>query len=59
MERKSLIVGNWKMNINHLEAIQVVQKPSHRLDLADYERADVVVVPAFTCAALGANGHRG
>lgn len=48
MARKSLIVGNWKMNINHLEAIQVVQKLSYRLDLSDYERVDVAVVPAFT-----------
>lgn len=48
MPRKPLIVGNWKMNINHLEAIQVVQKLSYRLDPADYERVDVVVVPGFT-----------
>lgn len=48
MARKNLIVGNWKMNVNHLEAIQVVQKLSYRLDPADYERVDVAVVPAFT-----------
>lgn len=48
MARKNLIVGNWKMNITHLEAIQVVQKLSYRLDLADYERVDVAVVPPFT-----------
>ncbi|NHZ70018.1 MAG: triose-phosphate isomerase [Proteobacteria bacterium] len=46
--RKNLIAGNWKMNANHLEAIQMVQKLSYRLDLPDYERVDVVVCPPFT-----------
>jgi len=46
--RKNLIAGNWKMNTNHLEAIQMVQKLSYRLDPADYERVDVVVCPPFT-----------
>ena len=26
MARKPLIAGNWKMNLNHLEAIGVTQK---------------------------------
>jgi triosephosphate isomerase len=47
-DRKPLIVGNWKMNANHLEAIQMVQKLSYRLEKDDYERVDVVVVPPFT-----------
>ena len=47
-ERKSLIVGNWKMHASHLEAIQMVQKLSYRLELEDYERVDVVVGPPFT-----------
>jgi triosephosphate isomerase len=46
--RKNVIAGNWKMNNNHLEAIQMVQKLSYRLDPADHERVDVVVVPPFT-----------
>ncbi|MGI9584045.1 MAG: triose-phosphate isomerase [Acidimicrobiia bacterium] len=46
--RKDLIAGNWKMNTNHLEAIQMVQKLSYRLDTADYDRVDVVVCPPFT-----------
>ena len=48
MSRKSLIVGNWKMNSSHLEAIQMVQKLSYRLDVADYSRAEVVICPPFT-----------
>ena len=46
--RKDLIAGNWKMHANHLEAIQMVQKLSYRLDPADYQRVDVVVCPPFT-----------
>jgi len=48
MTRKSLIVGNWKMNSNHLEAIQMVQKLHYRLDPDDYDRVDVGVAPPFT-----------
>lgn len=48
MSRKDLIVGNWKMNASHLDAIQMVQKLSYRLDPEDYERVDVVVAPPFT-----------
>ncbi|MCI0543884.1 MAG: triose-phosphate isomerase [Actinobacteria bacterium] len=47
-DRRPLMVGNWKMNANHLEAIQMVQKLSYRLDPGDYDRVDVVVAPAFT-----------
>ena len=47
-ERKPLMAGNWKMNHNHLEAIQVVQKLSYRLDDKDYDKTDVVVCPPFT-----------
>ena len=47
-ERTPLIVGNWKMNANHLEAIQMVQKLSYRLEADDYERVEIVVAPPFT-----------
>jgi triosephosphate isomerase len=46
--RKNLMVGNWKMNSSHLEAIQMVQKLSYRLDAKDYDRVEVVVCPPFT-----------
>ncbi len=46
--RKDLIAGNWKMHATHLDAIQMVQKLSYRLDPSDYERVDVVVCPPFT-----------
>ncbi|MFP3881071.1 MAG: triose-phosphate isomerase [Actinomycetota bacterium] len=47
-DRTPLIVGNWKMNANHLESIQMVQKLSYRLEAEDYERVEVVVAPPFT-----------
>ncbi len=46
--RKPLISGNWKMNHNHFEAIQAVQKLSYRLRDDDYAAVDVSVHPPFT-----------
>ena len=47
-ERKPLISGNWKMNHNHFEAIQAVQKLSYLLSANDYDAVDVSVHPPFT-----------
>ena len=46
--RRPLISGNWKMNLSHLEAINVVQKLSYGLDSEDHSRVDVSVHPPFT-----------
>jgi triosephosphate isomerase len=43
-----MMAGNWKMNLNHLEAIQLVQKLAFALDAADYDAVEVVVLPPFT-----------
>ena len=48
VKRRSIIAGNWKMNLTHLEAIQVVQKLSYSLDKKDYDANEVVVCPPFT-----------
>jgi triosephosphate isomerase (TIM) len=48
VKRKPLISGNWKMNLNHFEAIQVVQKLAFLLTSDDYDAADVSVHPPFT-----------
>ncbi|MEY4372193.1 MAG: hypothetical protein RL219_962 [Actinomycetota bacterium] len=48
MARKPLISGNWKMNLNHFEAIQFVQKLSYLLSKDDYAAVDVSVHPPFT-----------
>jgi triosephosphate isomerase len=47
-KRKPLISANWKMNHNHFEAIQAVQKLSYLLSAADHEAVDVSVHPQFT-----------
>jgi triosephosphate isomerase len=47
-ERKPLIAGNWKMNLNHFEALSLVQKLAFTLNEADFAAADVVVLPPFT-----------
>ncbi len=46
--RRPLMAGNWKMNLNHLEAIAHVQKLAFTLSEADYETVDVAVLPPFT-----------
>ncbi|MSY33305.1 MAG: triose-phosphate isomerase, partial [Actinobacteria bacterium] len=48
MARKPLMVGNWKMNLNHLEAIALVQKLVFSLRPQDFDEVDVVVCPPFT-----------
>ena len=46
--RRPLISGNWKMNLNHYDAMQVVQKLSYLVTKDDVERVDVSVHPPFT-----------
>lgn len=50
MTRTPLMAGNWKMNMDHLEAIHLVQ--GLHMDLSDnnfdYSTAEVVVIPPFT-----------
>lgn len=46
--RKPLISGNWKMNLNHFEAIQTVQKLHYSLPKDVHETVDVSVHPPFT-----------
>ncbi|MET9864055.1 triose-phosphate isomerase [Streptomyces smyrnaeus] len=42
------MAGNWKMNLNHLEAIAHVQKLAFALTDKDYEAVEVAVLPPFT-----------
>jgi triosephosphate isomerase len=46
--RKPLISGNWKMNHNHFEAIQTVQKLAYLVGKDDFEQVDVSIHPPFT-----------
>jgi triosephosphate isomerase (TIM) len=47
-DRKPLISGNWKMNHNHFEAIQTVQKLGFMLERDNDKHLDVSVHPPFT-----------
>jgi len=45
--RRPLVAGNWKMNLNHLEAIALTQKIAFSLSPEQFEAVEVVVVPPF------------
>ncbi len=46
--RRPLISGNWKMNLNHFEAMQCVQKLSYLVGKDDFAVVDVSLHPPFT-----------
>jgi triosephosphate isomerase len=48
IERKPLMAGNWKMNLNHFEAIALTQKLAFALHDDDFKVVDVAVLPPFT-----------
>ncbi|MDR2619899.1 MAG: triose-phosphate isomerase [Propionibacteriaceae bacterium] len=49
MSRKPLIAGNWKMNVNHIEAVGLVQKLAWALGDFKYDptKAECLVIPPF------------
>lgn len=46
--RKPLISGNWKMHLNHFEALKLVQELSYVLTNDDVDVVDVSLHPPFT-----------
>ena len=48
MTRMPLMAGNWKMTLNHLEAIALVQKLAFSLNDKDLDAVEVAVLPPFT-----------
>jgi triosephosphate isomerase (TIM) len=46
--RRPLMAGNWKMNLNHLEAIALVQKIAYSLNENELTDVEVAVLPPFT-----------
>ncbi|MGB7982429.1 MAG: triose-phosphate isomerase [Candidatus Nanopelagicales bacterium] len=48
MARKPFMAGNWKMNLDHLEAIAHVQKIAFGLSDDDFEAVEVGVMVPFT-----------
>ncbi|MGW4381970.1 triose-phosphate isomerase [Kitasatospora sp. NPDC004531] len=47
-ERLPLMAGNWKMNLDHLEAIRHTQKLAFSLADKDYQAVEVAVLVPFT-----------
>jgi triosephosphate isomerase len=47
-DRRTLIAGNWKMHMTHLEAIGLVQKLAFTIPETVLDITDVVVLPPFT-----------
>jgi triosephosphate isomerase len=48
VSRTPLMAGNWKMTLNHLEAIALVQKLAFSLTDKDLDEVEVCVLPSFT-----------
>jgi triosephosphate isomerase (TIM) len=48
MARTPLMAGNWKMNLNHLEALAHVQKLAFSLTDEDFDAVEVAVLPPYT-----------
>jgi triosephosphate isomerase len=46
--RRPLISGNWKMNLNHFEALKLVQELSYQVTRDDVDAVDISVHPPFT-----------
>ncbi len=46
--RRPIIAGNWKMNLNHFEAIALVQKLAFSLTEEQLATVEAVVLPPFT-----------
>jgi triosephosphate isomerase len=46
--RRPLIAGNWKMNLDHVAAIRLIQELALRLRGFDHDGVDVAVHPPFT-----------
>lgn len=46
-ERRPLISGNWKMNLNHFEALKLTQELSYEVTRDDVDAVDISVHPPF------------
>ena len=46
--RRPIMAGNWKMNLNHLEAILLVQKLAASLNEQQLTEVEAVVLPPYT-----------
>ena len=45
---KKIIIGNWKLNLDHLEAIQLLQKINYSLPDKIEDKIEIILSPSFT-----------
>jgi len=45
---KKIIIANWKLNLDHLEAIQLLQKINYSLEVNIEDKIDIVLAPSHT-----------
>ena len=45
---KKIVIGNWKLNLDHLEAIQLLQKLNYSLDVNIEDKIDILLAPSHT-----------
>jgi len=45
---KKIIIGNWKLNLDHLEAIQLLQKLNYSLEVNIEDKIDIIIAPSYT-----------
>jgi triosephosphate isomerase (TIM) len=48
VSRRPIVAGNWKMNLDHVEAVHLISELGVRLRGQDASGVDVVVLPPFT-----------
>lgn len=48
VDRRPLVAGNWKMNLDHVEAIHLVQALALHLRGLDHSKVDISIHPPFT-----------
>ena len=45
---KKIIIGNWKLNLDHLQGIQLLQKINYSLPKDVEENIEIVLAPSHT-----------
>jgi triosephosphate isomerase (TIM) len=48
VSRRPILAGNWKMHLDHLQGIALVQQLVYHLQPGDYRTNEIVVIPPFT-----------
>jgi len=45
---KKIVIGNWKLNFDHLQGIQLLQKINYSIEKGTEEKVDIVLAPSHT-----------